>query len=663
MAESSSNALRGDIQGMRAIAVLLVLVYHAGFNFLPGGYIGVDCFFVISGYLITGLLLREVERAGRIDLVGFYGRRIRRLLPAAVLVLLCTTALAAALYSPLEIKQYTPSAILAAVYLSNVWFAKQATDYLAEDTTSNPLLHTWSLGVEEQFYLVWPWLFVLAWRYGDDRTAFRRLWVFMIGLSLASLAGCLYLTDVNRPWAFFGSPLRAWEFGVGALVAIMPTAAIPLARAMANAATFVGLALIGGAALFLGQSTSFPGYYAIPPVVGTALIIAAGRHQPGAIANRMLGNRGFRFVGDISYSVYLWHWPIFVFMRTELGHLNATQSLIGISATVVLAWVTYVCVENPVRASRSLLASARLTLGTGFALTSAAIALVVLLGARAADDLASIEQQRYLAAEDDIPEIYDNDCHVPMNSSHMPACRFGSDTPIHRVVLFGDSHAAQWFPALRRIAEQHDWALLSLTKSACPSIRITVHSNRLARDYYECDAWREKALSLIEQEQPALTIVANASSYIDPTESHVPVADAVWQEAVRETVLFLAKHSTRVVVLRDTPRLPVDGLKCASRAVSRAADPRTACVFDAADPSVEATSDLNRAAAQGIANVHLADPTAVICPGQRCALQLEDGMVTFRDRHHISASFSERVADELFDLLNPLLATDSESRQ
>jgi peptidoglycan/LPS O-acetylase OafA/YrhL len=212
-------AKRADIEGLRGIAVLLVVLYHAGIPFVPGGYIGVDVFFVLSGYLITGLLIDEFEKTGRLDLLGFYARRARRLLPASCVMLLVVALVGTLVLSPLEMKPLAGTTLWTAVYSSNLWFLRFASSYFDPAADTNPLLHTWSLAVEEQFYMLWPVLILAVLRYGRGR---RKLAWAMLALAALSLGGAIYFTRTNQPWAFFFSPLRAWEFAVGGLAVMVP---------------------------------------------------------------------------------------------------------------------------------------------------------------------------------------------------------------------------------------------------------------------------------------------------------------------------------------------------------------------------------------------------------------------------------------------------------
>ena len=254
---------RRDIEGLRGIAILLVVGYHAGLPMLSGGYVGVDAFFVLSGFLITGLLTRELTETGRINFVDFYARRARRLLPAAALVLLCTLALGYWLLPPVEQLRYTGTAIAAALYVSNFWFAKESTNYLAPNSHFNPFLHTWSLSVEEQFYLVWPCALLLV-ATGEERRRHGRLRAAMLVIFAVSLAASLWLTQAQQPQAFFGSPTRSWEFAAGGLATF-----VTVRRRWATIAPWVGAGAVFLGASFFSDATPYPGLAALVPVTGT----------------------------------------------------------------------------------------------------------------------------------------------------------------------------------------------------------------------------------------------------------------------------------------------------------------------------------------------------------------------------------------------------------
>ena len=315
---------RADIEGLRAVAILLVVAYHAGTPGFSGGYVGVDVFFVLSGYLISWLLVQEIERTGTVSLLSFYGRRARRLLPGLAVVLVVTMAASALIYAPYEHRFLANTAAATAGYFSNLYFARAAIDYHGPAAVINPFLHTWSLSVEEQFYLVWPWLVLFGsgvlWKRQDHRAGKFRLLLWMMIAAAASFALSLYLTSVRPTAAFFLSPTRAWEFAFGAIGFLLPvnvaSAKLPvkmrdsylsLINHRVGFAGWVGLAGIILAGIMFDSTTPFPGVAALLPTVSTVLVLRAAK---GSLISRFLSIRPLTEIGRLSYSWYLWHWPV-----------------------------------------------------------------------------------------------------------------------------------------------------------------------------------------------------------------------------------------------------------------------------------------------------------------------------------------------------------------
>jgi len=365
---------RGDIEGLRAIAVVLVVLFHASIGGFSGGFVGVDVFFVISGFLITGLLLRERRASGTISLSTFYSRRARRLLPAALLVLLVTLAASIILLPPLLIPGVATDTASAALYVSNMGFAMQATDYFAAGQAPSPILHYWSLGVEEQFYLFWPIIVLLVAR-GASQPA-RRVGVALIAIAGTSFVFALWLTSAAQPWAFFSLPARAWELALGGILALAGTRLRLVPERAAAAAGWVGVALIVLAGTVLNETTPFPGYAALLPTVGAAMVIVSGARVTAAGPARLLGTAIPRFLGRISYSLYLWHWPVLVLPAVAAGiPLPLPERVALVIVAVALAAATHRWVEDPLRRGRFIGALPRRNLALAGAVTLA-VALV-----------------------------------------------------------------------------------------------------------------------------------------------------------------------------------------------------------------------------------------------------------------------------------------------
>lgn len=371
----ASQHFRPDIEGMRAIAVGLVLLYHGFHAPFTGGFVGVDVFFVISGFLITNLLLHENARTGRISIPRFYARRVRRILPAATIVVLATAFAAYHWLGFIAGNEIADDAKWTTVFAANIHFSLLGTDYLGSQLPPSPLLHMWSLGVEEQFYLVWPGVFlglVLVVRGARHRNALAVSLLLIIG---ASLAWSVIQTESNATWAYFSPLTRAWELALGALVAVLATVAARVRPFwLIELLSLCGIAGIVVSALVLNSSTHYPGWSVALPVTSTALLIAAGGANPRTLVGRTLALRPMQWIGARSYSLYLWHWPFLIIAAEYLGHnLSAIQNtgllLLALAATAI----TYRLVENPVRHARVLATRTRLTLAIGAVLLAVTV--------------------------------------------------------------------------------------------------------------------------------------------------------------------------------------------------------------------------------------------------------------------------------------------------
>ena len=387
-ASSASSPSRREIlphlEGLRGVAVLGVLLFHLGLSSVAGGFTGVDVFFVLSGFLITGLLLREHERTGRIDLAAFYTRRARRILPAAIVVIAVTVAVAALTLAPLDVPRIALDGAASALSIGNIRFAIESTDYFAE-TTPSPFSHYWSLGVEEQFYLFWPTLVILALRARSSHPLRSRRWVGLaVGLVvIASLAGSLALTAVNGPWAFYSFPTRAWQLGLGGLLAVGAGWIDRRSTRLLAPLAALGLAGVVGSFVVLTGSVPYPGVAALLPSLASAAVIAGGG-RPGAAA-AILGLAPLRWLGRISYSLYLWHWPILILPVLALGRPLGPEESVALGAgSIVAGALSWRFVEEPFRRGwsparpkrRTLLAAAAAMLITALASVTAGNAVL-----------------------------------------------------------------------------------------------------------------------------------------------------------------------------------------------------------------------------------------------------------------------------------------------
>ncbi|MFT4050807.1 MAG: acyltransferase family protein [Microbacterium sp.] len=664
MTTGNPARFRADIQGLRAVAVSAVVLYHAGLPFLPGGYVGVDVFFVISGFLITSHLLSALRSEGRIRFADFYARRARRILPASFVVLTLSVVGALLWYPPLLFQEVWIGAVATAFYVPNYLFAVQGTDYLAE-TIPSLFQHYWSLGIEEQFYLLWPLLLLLGFRLIRRG---RFLFIAVLALVALSFAACVLLTFRSQPWAFFALPTRAWELGIGGLAAILLAHRSHLLPATATAIIgWLGAGGIAAAVLLFDESTAFPGFWAALPVLATTAVIVAGHGEARYGPGRLLSMRGMQFVGLISYSLYLVHWPMLMIPQAAVGfeHPLPLWLTVGLAAvSVPIAWVLYRFIEAPGRNARMLVgARPRRTLfaagvasvlvaavATGGYVYSNARPLYTAKAAGEIDTAAQPQGTDYVPrnlipalrdAADDQPVIYDDGCHLDFAASTPEDCVFG-DRDAPRIVLFGDSHAAQWFPALLRVAEEQGYSLETHTKSSCPSISAEIERDGVP--YTECTRWRSAVIAHINEEQPALVVVTNYG--VAQFTAHTSDDAAQWAQALSETLVDI---TSPVVVLADTPDLQVTPSVCLSAHLESADD--CAVLRSVAVAGFARAAERSAAEANDVPYVDLTDS---LCTPTLC-FPILGNVLVYRDAHHLTATFSRVLAEPLGRALAPLL--------
>jgi peptidoglycan/LPS O-acetylase OafA/YrhL len=674
----NTRRFRPDIEGMRAVAVLVVILYHLGVPGFAGGYVGVDVFFVLSGFLITGLIADELDRTGTIALGTFIRRRMRRLLPASALVLVVTLAIAWYALPPLQLAELRTQAVATAAYGANIELALSGTDYLQSHAPPSALQHYWSLAVEEQFYLLWPLLLLLVTRRARrrGRSLARPMLVATIAVTVASLLVGVLWTRSVQPYAYFLLPARAWEMASGGVLILTLRRLGSPSRQLAEVAGWVGLALVVASVAMFDAATAFPGWAALLPVTGTCLLLAAGARE-GRL-QRTLSLRPMQAIGRRSYALYLWHWPLFVFADAIPGGRASLETRIALLVlTFVLAWATFRLVEDPLRHHAWLTRQPRATYGAGIAVTAVlvGVALVVTsprsldappLTASDAADTGTADSEVAAAStglgvrslsepggsagtpepppgpfrpglaevRDDTPLVARDDCHRNKRDTSVDGCLYGStdhDAPL--VVLFGDSHAAQWFPALEWLAEDRGWRLLSLTKSACPSFKIDNYDGPSGR-YPECDRWRANAIDRIVSEEPALVLVTSMIT------GHNEASQAERLDGLDTTVRALGGHE-RIVVLGDTPHLPTDPPVCLSDHL----DDLTACDAARDEAAPLAIHERVGAVAEG-AGGSFVETQSMVCPDERCRV-VKDGILVYRDPHHLTATFARQLAPEL----------------
>ncbi|MFI6154574.1 acyltransferase family protein [Kitasatospora sp. NPDC051170] len=655
------GAFRPDIEGLRGLAVLSVLAFHAGVPGLTGGYVGVDVFFVISGFLITGMLV------GRpLGLWDFAARRARRILPAAATVLVATAVAGGALLDPLRGTDLARDLIASAGQFANWRFVGQQTDYLASERDPSPLQHFWSLSVENQFYLLWGVLLIGLARYLYGRRRTAAITLGTLGIGGVSLFLCLRWTETSAPLAYFSTGSRLWEFAAGACAALLAGRGIERAgvRALLRIAGWAGLAAVAVPLFLYDRDTPFPGSAALLPVLGAAALLLADAAQPSTerspsrfAAARLLETRPLRAAGRLSYGWYLWHWPVITIAQARYGALPWTTLAALTAASALPAWLTMRLVEEPLRhggttAPRRGLAVgasalvipliAALTLGGGTvrALGTSASGGSTVAPPGAADGPQLLAPGTVLTgltpslarAREDFPP--GKGCEIALNADSSPRCLFGEEHSPDRIVLLGDSHAGQWISAGLAMAKERHWALEVLVKPGCPLSTLTVRNNVLGRTFEECDRWRENTLTrLADEPKPRLVLLAGLNRYGTQEER---------AQGWTRTLDRLTALGAPLAYLGDTPMPGKDIPTCLAASDGRS----DACVFprDTAfehDPLL----DDGLAARYGVRTLDLGP---LLCPGTgpSCPAVLE-GVVLYRDTGHITDTLARILAPRL----------------
>jgi len=649
-APKNSVEFRPDIEGLRGIAILLVLLFHAGLPWTPGGFVGVDVFFVISGFLITGKLWRESQQPGGLNITRFYAWRIRRLLPAALVAVALISLVGLLLAAPLDRSELAADGAASALSLANMRFIG-SVDYFAATSSPSPFLHFWSLSVEEQFYLVWPALIVLlTWRGGGSR---RLIAALLIGV-IASFALSMWLTDTSPARAFYLLPTRVWQLGVGGLLALI---GVMGTSRRAGAVAWAGLAAVAVAGVTLTAEMPYPGLAALLPTAGAVALLYGGAAPSGPA--RLLAAAPLRFLGKISYSLYLWHWPLLVLPIMFLERaLTGVEIVASVAVAIGVSWLSWRFVEQPFRyGDRSrratswsairigvagILTVALFTQGLAAALPSSAVAVQPTpspSGSPVASDgpitLPADLTPTLTSARDDEERLRSDGCLAFERVTAPPDCEYGVKGSAITIALVGDSHASHWFPAIEAVALERGWRLLTFVKVSCSFTTLVQRNLALKREYRECTTFNEATVARLNQIKPALTIIVNRRTF-RPIEENI--TSALAGAALGEMV---ARIPGATVILVDTPDPGRDVPACLSKHPS---DIR-ACLFTQDDADNREIGVAERVAAE-VSGAQLIDLTANICTEWPCS-PISGSVLIYRDEDHMTETFSRSLAAPL----------------
>lgn len=562
---------RPDVQGLRAVAIVLVVLFHAGVPGVSGGYVGVDVFFVISGFVITGVLLRERSPTGRTSILAFYGRRARRIIPAATLVILAIVLGARWFLDPLSAGETAVDGQWASVFLANFHFAASGSNYLASLKPPSPLQNYWSLAVEEQFYIVYPTIFLIVAGTIVRRSLKVRLGVVLGLIMLGSYVLSIVMTSSNPSGAFFSPFTRAWELALGGLVALGSDRLQRLPQAVAASISWLGLGLILFAAFAFTSATSYPGWLVAIPVIGAALIIAGGAAQPKQGVETLLGLRPFQWLGLVSYSLYLWHWPILTIAAQSQGKtsLPVGQNLLWVLLSLVLAIGTYLVIENPIRHSGYLISRRWASVALGIALIVSGLFVSTVVRQNAGAGLLGNVATAASGSKCIVPAKVDIAALRSAYLSDHGSATDGHPTHPLRVVVVGDSTACTMLPGLDAVAPSYGIQIGNGAVLGCGIV-----SGRLAPFYYygvnlvgysrDCQREANHAeSSAIRREKPQIivwgsTLERSSIAINTPTGSKVlitgtPQWHTVMLQRIGARVRQFASTGAKVVLLLQPP--------------------------------------------------------------------------------------------------------------
>jgi len=657
---------RPDIEGLRAVAVISVVLSHLALGF-PGGYVGVDVFFVISGFLISRQLLSDIDQRNRVSFRTFYARRVRRILPAATVVIVGTILACREWDSPLRVRSDAVDGLFSAISGINWHLAITGTDYFQSDSPPSPFQHFWSLAVEEQFYVLWPLLLVFIALVVGKRLGRRKSLVWSLLVIMAvSLTLSIVTSSTSPSWAYFGTQTRAWELAFGALVAVTVDVWTKMPPALASQMSWFGLGMIALSVFTYSSSTVYPGEAAVLPVVGAAFVIAGGCPGWSRSGEMVLGLRPMQFIGRVSYSWYLIHWPVLTIAPLALGGpLTIPEKWLVLFGSLALSVVMFYAVERPVRGNWLLVNKPRYALATGSILVAASLVTATLVSDHsliptgadngqsisATANVQAVQEQIIFGAQlrklpaNVVPSLTDaandspftNTCLVTDEVTAPPPtreCTFGDPNGRHTIVMVGDSHANSWSPAVDAFAKANGWRFILLAKAGCPPgvypSDVDPITNRL---YTQCNEWRENIFSLIMSLKPDIVLVASElrTIEIDPSGEV-------------ESIRNFQASGAQVIYLEDTPNPGHVGSipDCLARNPNNV----QACSLSRQDPNSRLDAFIVRrteAAAVKQAGATIIDPTSWFCTATTCPPIIND-IVVYMDDSHTTTTYIKWLA-------------------
>lgn len=663
---AARSTLRPEIQGLRALAVLLVVGYHLWPGQLQGGYVGVDVFFVISGFLMTSHIWRSTE-SGSFRFAEFYARRVRRLLPASLVVLGVVGVITLLLVPQTLWASYGRQILASTFYVQNWQLSLDAVDYSAAAASATPVQHFWSLSVEEQYYLFWPILLVVIASTVRLRPTLRRraLSILLLVTLVLSLTVSIVWTRWDQSTAYFVTPTRVWEFAAGGLIVVLPALNLVWARV---AASWLGLLAILASAIFFTANTSFPGWIAAIPVIATALVVWSGNPISPLSPSLWYRWRPIQFIGDISYSLYLWHWPLIVLapiVFVGVGYkVPFIWKLAIFVASLFVAWLSKRFIEDRFRDSPRTKVAAPLAKSGVFLRALAGMLIVSIFGIASvvvsADRMdaakASLSEyvdsspdcfgaaeldreckpERVLVQPDPIiapQDVAEGNCQQTTNSPEVKTCQWHSADPTDlRFAVVGDSHATQWLPAIRAVADRYGASVTTYLKSNCP---FTSAHTVAQGSSGSCDIWNASVAQQLSTHAYSIVFTSGSSN----TRYVAGGSQSAQEEAVAGLLASWSKvaPASMIVAIADTPRPEAAGLQ----------DPPS-CVLEKGPDScnfgrsASLRFDPQKTAATSAPRVSLIDMSDSICEEKSCE-SVVGNVLVYRDSSHLTATYSSSL--------------------
>ncbi len=662
-----TTTYRPDIDGLRAIAITAVVAYHVGFPLVTGGFVGVDIFFVLSGFLITTMLFKEAAQTGRISLQAFYARRVRRLLPASSFVLIVSIFLAYFFLIPIGDEQlkFARSAAAAALFASNIYFWKSSGSYFDGPSDQIPLLHTWSLSVEEQFYLFWPLMLIGVVRFANWRRIKLQTIVLLTltAMFVISLAISLWLSVESPSAGFYLLTGRIWELSAGAILGVLlQKDAIPnvaKSRWIAEVIALLGLFALAVACFYFDATMRFPGWIALLPVVGTTALILAGALSNKTFVFNLLSVKPMVLIGKLSYSWYLWHWPLLAFLKLEnLGETDLIQNTLAAALALVLAYLTFRFIENPIRISRPWWFSTNFgSLKAGILLILASlIAVAVLLILRGSEKAMPLSKQVSFALTDFSPFRFrcKQDGSIPLQSLKNTDCEIGNKTSANTIVVWGDSHADHWMPLILDYFQNYQ--IREHYMPGCPPLqgneRPRIENCRLFNDQVIDSLRIDSNVKgvILAARWPAylgLPAISNKQKkdgplYFDVSATSTQEALAIFTESLDRTLSTIDKIGLKTLVMAPTPEFKLSVPSCLIRKSLQSCQ-STRAENDAYRDQVMLAL---RSVIAKHPNARLANGYDALCNEQHCKV-ISNNQILFLDEDHLTGSGAKHALSSM----------------